>query len=69
MLSGCECVCVRACVRACVCVRVCVCRHEEEIDRIIRCAMKELELENEFRSIEEHWNEQVSETCAYASQL
>ena len=23
------------------------------------CAQKELELENEFRDIEEHWNEQV----------
>ena len=40
-------------------MRVCVCRYEEEIDKIVRSAQKELKLENEFRTIEEYWNEQV----------
>ena len=38
---------------------VCVYRYEEEIERIVTCAQKELELETEFRTIEENWNEQV----------
>ena len=46
----------------CVCVCVCVCRFEEDIDKIVKCALKEMELENELHSIEEHWNEQV---CNY----
>ena len=39
---------------------LCVCSHEEEIERIVTCAQKELQLETEFRAIEEYWNEQVS---------
>ena len=38
---------------------VAICRYEEEIERIVRCALKELELENEFRAIEDRWNEQA----------
>ena len=63
----CACVCVCLCVHMHVCgvcsyacVPVHVYRHEDEIDKIVRCALKELELENEFRAIEEHWNEQVN---------
>ena len=40
-------------------MRVSVYRYEEEIDKIVRSAQKELKLENEFRTIEEYWNEQV----------
>ena len=43
-----------------LCVRVHVCSHEEEIEQIVTCAQKELQLETEFRAIEEYWNEQVS---------
>lgn len=36
-----------------------VCRYEMRIDKILKCAVKEQELENEFRTIEERWSEQV----------
>ena len=35
------------------------CRHSREIEQIVYCAQKEQELESQFRSIEEEWNEQV----------
>ena len=36
-----------------------ICRYEEEVEKIVRCAQSELKLENEFHAIEESWNEQV----------
>lgn len=41
-----------------LCVYVCY-RHKIEIEEIIECALKELNLEIQLNSVEEEWTEQV----------